>query len=149
CVKSPSNAAASPRKRWRRPPDAAPAAVPAADALTPINAPAGATGQHGTRTHRREPHMGTPLTGRTALVTGGGRGRGAAVVRRPHARVATVAVRGRLEAEGRALGTELGPRGRFFAEDVTDAGGRRGVVEATLTGCGRLDVLVSNAGIDA
>ena len=91
--------------------------------------------------------MGTPLTGRTALVTGGARGIGAAIVRRLHADGANVAITDVLEAEGRALATELGERARFFAHDVTDDGAWRDVVEATLAAFGRLDVLVNNAGI--
>src|SRR5690606_40205131 len=73
--------------------------------------------------------MGTPLTGRTALVTGGARGIGAAIVRRLHADGANVAITDVLEAEGRALATELGERARFFAHDVTDDGAWRDVVE--------------------
>lgn len=91
--------------------------------------------------------MGTPLTGRTALVTGGARGIGAAIVRRLHADGANVAITDVLEADGQALAAQLGERARFFAHDVTDDGAWRAVVEATLAAFGRLDVLVNNAGI--
>jgi NAD(P)-dependent dehydrogenase (short-subunit alcohol dehydrogenase family) len=77
------------------------------------------------------------LEGRTALVTGGGTGIGAAIVRRFAAEGATVWAMGRrreaLEASG----------GRPIAGDIADAADRRRALDET----GPLDVLVNNAGL--
>jgi meso-butanediol dehydrogenase / (S,S)-butanediol dehydrogenase / diacetyl reductase len=77
------------------------------------------------------------LDGRTILVTGGGTGIGAAIVRRFAAEGATVWAMGRrretLEASG----------GRPIAGDVADAGDR----ERALAETGPLDVLVNNAAL--
>lgn len=87
------------------------------------------------------------LTGRTALVTGGSRGLGAAYVRALHAAGASVVVADVLDDAGRALADELGARAAFLHLDVTDEAGWDATVAATVERFGGLDVLVNNAGI--
>jgi NAD(P)-dependent dehydrogenase (short-subunit alcohol dehydrogenase family) len=86
-----------------------------------------------------------------ALVTGGSRGIGAAIVRSLHAGGANVAFTYvRDEGAASALVRELGPeRVACFPSDVADAGALPGLVEACVARFGRLDVLVNNAGIFA
>jgi len=101
--------------------------------------------------------MGTDLTGRTAIVTGGaaGIGRGIAIeLAREGAAVvvADVDAEPNLEEE-RARGTtvevvrEMGRASAYVETDVTDEDEVRGLVEATVERFGGLDVLVNNAGI--
>ena len=54
--------------------------------------------------------MNDTLAGKIALVTGGARGIGAAIVRRLHADGARVAITDVLDAPGKALAAELGER---------------------------------------
>jgi meso-butanediol dehydrogenase / (S,S)-butanediol dehydrogenase / diacetyl reductase len=77
------------------------------------------------------------LEGRTALVTGGGSGIGAAIVRRFAAEGATVWAMGRRREQLEASG------GRPIAGDVADPDDRRRALDAA----GPLDVLVNNAGL--
>src|SRR4051812_25048187 len=87
------------------------------------------------------------LTGKTALVSGGARGMGAAEVRRLHADGANVVAADVLDDEGKALADELGDRARFVHLDVTSEDSWQSAVEQTEREFGRLDVLVNNAGI--
>lgn len=91
--------------------------------------------------------MTSPFAGRAALVTGGARGIGAAIVRRLHTDGAHVAITDVLAEEGRALAAELGERAAFFQHDVTSDQGWRDTVAATVSAFGGLHVLVNNAGI--
>ena len=91
--------------------------------------------------------MSTALQGKIALVTGGARGIGAAIVRRLHADGARVVVTDLLEAEGQALAAALGEDGLFLKHDVSSDADWARVVAATLERFGRLDILVNNAGI--
>lgn len=92
------------------------------------------------------------LTGKRALVTGGGRGIGAAVVRRLAADGAAVAVNYRSSAESaEALVAELKDKGRHgvaLQADVSDLTTLRPLVARTVDALGGLDILVSNAGIE-
>lgn len=87
------------------------------------------------------------LSGRTAIVTGGGRGQGAAHAELLAAAGAHVLICDVLDAEGAALADRLGERARFLHLDVTDAATWDGAVKAAVDWTGRLDVLVNNAGI--
>jgi len=91
--------------------------------------------------------MTSTLAGRTALVTGGARGIGAAIVRRLHADGANVAITDVLVEEGRALAAGLGERAAFFEHDVASDEAWRTAVAATIAAFGDLHILVNNAGI--
>jgi len=84
------------------------------------------------------------LEGRLALVTGGGRGIGAAVARRLAAGGARVVVTGRTEGEIEALAAELG--GTALRADLLDRADTDRLVDR-LAALGRVDVLVNNAGV--
>lgn len=83
------------------------------------------------------------LAGKTALVTGGASGLGAAIVRRFVAEGARVIIADIDAAGGAALASELGATTRFQILDVT----REDSWAAAIATCDRLDVLVNNAGI--
>jgi len=92
------------------------------------------------------------LTGRVAIVTGGGRGIGLGVARAFVAEGAQVAVVGRTRAAGEeaVAGIERdfaasGGRACFFETDVGEEGAVRSLVDAVAERFGRLDVLVNNA----
>lgn len=87
------------------------------------------------------------LEGKVAIVTGGGRGMGAATVRRFVAEGAKVAIADVLEAEGSALAAELGDAARFYRLDVTNEENWAAVVSAVEADLGPVSVLVNNAGI--
>jgi 3-hydroxybutyrate dehydrogenase len=80
------------------------------------------------------------LVGKRALVTGGGRGIGAAVARELATAGARVVVCGRKLAELEALAAEIS--GEAVACDLTD----RSATDAMLGRLGSIDVLINNAG---
>jgi NAD(P)-dependent dehydrogenase (short-subunit alcohol dehydrogenase family) len=92
-----------------------------------------------------------PLTGRRALVTGGGRGVGAAitcVLASAGADVAITYVRHEESAAATAAAAQtLGVRCRAYRGSVAEPGDNQAVVEAVVADFGGLDLLVSNAGI--
>lgn len=81
------------------------------------------------------------LDGRTALVTGGGRGLGAAVARELAARGAHVGVLARSAAEVRRVAADIG--GTALVADVADADRLASVLQSF----GEADVVVANAGV--
>jgi NAD(P)-dependent dehydrogenase (short-subunit alcohol dehydrogenase family) len=87
------------------------------------------------------------LTGKGALVTGGGSGIGAAAVRRLAAAGARVAVADRDEAAAHALADEVG--GIALPGDVADPERMPAHVAAAEDAFGRLDVVLLNAGVTA
>lgn len=90
------------------------------------------------------------LVGKVAIVTGGTRGIGAAIVEALSRLGATVVLTGRDEkagavAEGKARGA--GAKARFVQGDVTAPGFPDRLVDDVLTHEGQIDVLVNSAGI--
>lgn len=82
-----------------------------------------------------------PLTGRKALVTGGGRGIGRAIAIALAQAGARVTVTGRSQDQLEAVAAEID--GRAVRMDVTDRPG----TDAALAAIGPVDILVNNAGI--
>ncbi|MQA76428.1 MAG: SDR family oxidoreductase [Solirubrobacterales bacterium] len=88
------------------------------------------------------------LDGRVALVTGGGRGIGAAIVRELASHGATVAINCRARVEdARALATEVGRGARAWPADVSDPGQAERMVADVAAAHGAIEVAVLNAGI--
>jgi NAD(P)-dependent dehydrogenase (short-subunit alcohol dehydrogenase family) len=85
------------------------------------------------------------LAGRTALVTGGGNGLGAAIARALHAQGATVVLAGRRSAPLEQVCAELGDRASWQACDVADPAAVAAHRDA-LAGV-EVDVVVNNAGV--
>jgi 3-hydroxybutyrate dehydrogenase len=84
------------------------------------------------------------LTGRTALITGGGRGIGRAVAERLAREGARVVVAGRTRAEIDAVGSSLG--GLAIPLDVADRASLAAGLDALHAQAVHVDVLVNNAG---
>ncbi|KEQ52342.1 SDR family NAD(P)-dependent oxidoreductase [Sphingobium chlorophenolicum] len=87
------------------------------------------------------------LAGKTALVTGGARGLGAAYVRRFVSEGAKVLIADIIDEEGAGLAAELGPDTEYAHLDVADSDAWRAVVDGCIDRFGRIDILVNNAGI--
>ncbi|HVC65979.1 MAG TPA: SDR family oxidoreductase [Acidimicrobiales bacterium] len=92
-----------------------------------------------------------PLAGRTALVTGGGRGIGRAIALALAADGCDVAVNYRRDADSAAATVAdieaNGCRGAAFAASIDDPDAVAGLAEAVLSDLGPVDLLVCNAGV--
>ncbi|HXY16422.1 MAG TPA: glucose 1-dehydrogenase [Terriglobales bacterium] len=93
------------------------------------------------------------LSNKVAIVTGSGRGLGAAIARGLVEAGASVMLCSRTEAELERTKADIARKGRGkVASIVADTSNRAScqrLVDATVAAFGRLDVLVNNAGIDA
>ncbi|MEM8524250.1 MAG: 3-oxoacyl-[acyl-carrier-protein] reductase [Bacteroidota bacterium] len=91
------------------------------------------------------------LTGKTALITGGSRGIGAAIVRRFVEQGAAVAFTYRSSsAKSDALVEELSGEGvnvKAYQSDAASFESARNLVQQVLTDFGKVDILINNAGI--
>lgn len=87
------------------------------------------------------------FAGKTAIITGGASGIGAALARRFHAEGGCVMVADLNEAHGQALVAELGERAAFRRVDVTDAAGLVALADGTADHFGGIDMLFNNAGL--
>jgi 3-oxoacyl-[acyl-carrier protein] reductase len=89
------------------------------------------------------------LKGKAALITGGTRGIGAAVLRSFLAEGATVVYSGRTEESVAKAHAHLGTDGTVIgiAADLEDPGAPTKLVEAALRHANHLDILVNNAGV--
>ena len=93
--------------------------------------------------------MNGHLNGKSALITGGGSGIGAAIAKRFVAEGAKIVITGR-RAEALAETVAALPEGSVlpFAGDVRNPDDAKAMVEAAVKFGGKIDVLVNNAGID-
>ena len=88
------------------------------------------------------------LSGKVAIVTGGNGGIGLGIARGLAGAGARVVIAARDRAKSAAARDELGARALAIQVDVTSETSVTALVRATVEQCGRLDVLVNNAGIN-
>ncbi|MET8166323.1 SDR family NAD(P)-dependent oxidoreductase [Streptomyces sp. NPDC005329] len=86
------------------------------------------------------------IAGKVALVTGGGRGLGAAAARSLIAAGARVFV---VDLHRPAAGEAIDDRITYLVGDVTDLGDMTRAVETVVRDAGRLDIVIANAGVVA
>ncbi|MGI4796540.1 MAG: SDR family NAD(P)-dependent oxidoreductase [Janthinobacterium lividum] len=92
--------------------------------------------------------MSFDLTGKVAIVTGGGRGLGRAIAHGLAQQGANVVITGRTAATLEATVAELGPDAMAHAGDVAVEGDVIALRDAALARFGRIDILVNNAGVN-
>ncbi|MGO8671457.1 MAG: SDR family oxidoreductase [Capsulimonadaceae bacterium] len=86
------------------------------------------------------------LADKVALITGGGRGIGAAISRRLASEGATVVIHYHTgDAPAEALVTEIGGSAVALSADLRDPAAAAGVVDECVSRFGRIDILVNNA----
>lgn len=93
---------------------------------------------------------GKKLQGQVAIITGGGRGIGAATARRLAQAGASVLLTARTETEIDAVAAEVSTAGGAaiaLAADVADPEHAEELVESALEQFGRVDILINNAGL--
>ena len=86
------------------------------------------------------------LSNKVALITGAGDGIGAATAQLFAQEGATIVVTDIRKDSAERIAGQVGPAAISFEHDVRDADSWRRIVDATVESCGRLDVLVNNAG---
>ncbi|MFD9475719.1 MULTISPECIES: SDR family NAD(P)-dependent oxidoreductase [Streptomyces] len=91
--------------------------------------------------------MGERLGGKVVVITGAGRGQGAAEARLCAEAGARVVVTDVREDEGRAVAAGLGDQGLYVRHDVTDAASWATVVKETTRAFGTVSALVNNAAL--
>lgn len=84
------------------------------------------------------------FAGKTALITGGGTGIGAAVARRIRSEGGNVALVGRRREPLQAVADEIGAA--VFAADASDGASMKAAVSGIVEQFGGLDILIANAG---
>ncbi|UUY08650.1 SDR family oxidoreductase [Pseudomonas sp. J452] len=87
------------------------------------------------------------LSGKVAMVTGGGRGIGAAIARRMADEGATVVITDLEEQSGRETASAIGASASFMRVDAADNEAVSASIGATVEAKGSLDILVNNAGV--
>jgi NAD(P)-dependent dehydrogenase (short-subunit alcohol dehydrogenase family) len=90
------------------------------------------------------------LSGKVAIVTGGARGLGLAIVNRLCEAGAAVMIADQLDKQGQKAATDLKAKGykvEFIKIDVRIPADAKTTVDATLEKFGRLDILVNDAGV--
>ncbi|MFD9338971.1 SDR family NAD(P)-dependent oxidoreductase [Streptomyces sp. NPDC060028] len=87
------------------------------------------------------------LAGKVVVITGAGRGQGAAEARLCAEAGARVVVTDVREDEGRAVAAELGDQGRFVRHDVADEASWAEVVREAVRAFGTVSALVNNAAL--
>lgn len=94
--------------------------------------------------------MSERLAGKAAIVTGGSKGIGAAIVRRFAAEGADVLIASKDQSSAEALAAEVSASGgsvACFEVDVRDKPAIDAAVESAINAFGKIDILVNNAGI--
>lgn len=86
------------------------------------------------------------LTGRVAVVTGGGTGIGRAAAEAIANQGAKVLIVGRREEPIKKLADQYNGSMRYLQADISQPASSQKIVDATLDNFGRLDILVNNAG---
>ena len=90
--------------------------------------------------------MTNKLQGKTALITGGTSGIGAATAELFVQEGAKVVISGRSKAKGELLAENLGGQATFYEADITNEAEIAGSIDFTVRNLGKLDILFNNAG---
>lgn len=88
------------------------------------------------------------LQGKTAIVTGAGRGIGKAIATAIHGKGACVVIADLDEATAKQTAQDLGERAHAIQTDVSKSGDVQNMVDTTIERFGGVDILANNAGID-